>query len=888
MTVVHNASTTLPATAGTFDIPFSGGTPFTYTGGGLYVAYDWGQYTGTKATVTIELATGQTCDMLQAESDAAPPATLECINLGARPETRLSVGPNLADAGVRALYSLGSLPRDVDLGRTFQARVTNDGNIDLMSLPVTLSITGADSFTDTQIISLPSCTSTTVTFAAFTPSALGSCSATVSVPGADGNSANDSLSHALEITPNICSYQYPGPPAGAGIGSSGGTAELVARFNSADATEINSVIAEFARASAATYRVTVYRDDGSGAPGAQLYLDSADRTIDAAGTVTIALPGPIAVGPGDFFVGVRQTNTVNMTLGISGEQPLRPGTFFVSRNGGAFSDFAPGLPYKPNIGAVLGACPTMTVSPSSLPSGTAGVAYSDVNFSQTGSEAAITWSEDGALPTGMSFSAGVLSGTPTQTGSFPITVTATDANSCTGSQSLTLTIDCPTIIVSPSSLANGTAGVAYTPVTFNQTSGVGAIGWTETGTLPAGMGFDASTATLSGTPTQTGSFPITVTATDANSCTGSQSLTLVIACPPIDLAPSNLPGGTVGTSYTQSVTASSGIAPYTYEVTSGALPTGLTLSSGGLLAGSPLVPGTFDFTVTATDANRCAGSRAYTVGVVCPTITVSPASLPSALEGNSYTQTLSAGPLSGAYAFTAPPGSLPPGLALDPTTGTLTGIPTAAGTFPFVVTATHVQSGCSGTRSYSIAVTCPTIAVLPAGLPTPVIGLPYSQQFSVTGTSSACTYAVTAGTLPAGLSLSPSGLLSGTPISTAVAAFTVTATDAGGCTGSRSYTVSPANLFFQDDQGRSRFCLNAKTGDYVWQIMAGPAAGLYAGVANIINGGARIISKPGATQTLNVTYDALRRRASGYFFTASGAYSGLADSNTSNNTGGCS
>jgi len=800
MTVVHNASTTLPAAAGTFDIPFSGGAPFTYTGGGLYVAYDWGEYTGTKATVTIELATGQACDMLQAQSDAAPPATLECINLGARPETRLSVGPNLADAGVRALYSLGSLPRDVDLGRTFQARVTNDGNIDLMSLPVTLSITGADSFTDTRIISLPSCTSATVTFAAFTPSVLGGCSATVSVPGGDGYSANDSLSHALEITPNICSYQYPGPPAGAGIGSSGGTAELVARFNSADATEVTSVIAEFARASAATYRVTVYRDDGSGAPGALLYLDSADRTIDAAGTVTIALPGPIAVGPGDFFVGVRQTNTVNMTLGISGEQPLRPGTFFVSRNGGAFTDFAPGLPYKPNIGAVLGACPTITVSPSSLPSGTAGVAYADVTFSQTGSETAITWSEDGALPTGMSFSAGVLSGTPTQTGSFPITVTATDANSCTG----------------------------------------------------------------------------------------SQSLTVVIACPAIDLAPSNLPGGTVGTSYTQSVTASSGIAPYTYEVTSGAQPAGLTLSSGGLLAGSPLVPGTFDFTVTATDANRCAGSRAYTVGVVCPTITVSPASLPSALEGNSYTQTLSAGPLSGAYTFASPPGSLPPGLALDPTTGTLTGIPTAAGTFPFVVTATHVQSGCSGTRSYSIAVTCPTIEVLPAGLPTPVVGLPYRQQFSVTGTSSACTYAVTAGTLPAGLSLSPSGLLSGTPISAAVATFAVTATDAGGCTGSRSYTVSPANLFFQDDQGRSRFCLNAKTGDYVWQIVTGPAAGLYAGVANVINGGAKIISKPGATQTLNVTYDALRRRASGYFFAASGAYSALADSNTSNNTGGCS
>ena len=69
----------------------------------------------------------------------------------------------------------------------------------------------------------------------------------------------------------------------------------------------------------------------------------------------------------------------------------------------------------------------------------------------------------------MSFSGSLLSGTPTQTGSFPITVTATDSNGCTGSRGYTLVINCPTITVNPASLSAGNAGVAYASVTFTQT-----------------------------------------------------------------------------------------------------------------------------------------------------------------------------------------------------------------------------------------------------------------------------------------------------------------------------------------------------------------------------------------------------------------------------------
>ena len=89
----------------------------------------------------------------------------------------------------------------------------------------------------------------------------------------------------------------------------------------------------------------------------------------------------------------------------------------------------------------------------------------------------------------------------------------------------------------------------------------------------------------------------------------------VIICPPITLAPATLPNGATGTAYSQTLTASGGTAPYTFTVTAGNLPVGLMLSASGTLSGTPLLSGASTFTVTATDANGCTGTRSYTVNV---------------------------------------------------------------------------------------------------------------------------------------------------------------------------------------------------------------------------------------------------------------------------------
>jgi uncharacterized repeat protein (TIGR03803 family) len=346
-------------------------------------------------------------------------------------------------------------------------------------------------------------------------------------------------------------------------------------------------------------------------------------------------------------------------------------------------------------------CPTITINPTSLAAGTAGVAYTSVMFTQTGGVGTVTFTETGALPTGMLFSAGVLSGTPTQTGTFNnIVVTATDSNGCTGSQTYTLVINCPTITVNPTSLAAGTAGIAYTPVTFTQTGGVGTITFTESGTLPTGITFSAGV--LSGTPTQTGTFNnIMVTATDSNGCTSSRTYTLVINCPAITVNPTSLAAGTAGVAYTAvTFTQTGGIGAITFTE-SGALPTGVTFSAG-VLSGTPTHIGSFNIMATATDGDGCMGSRAYTLVINCPTITVNPSSVPPAIQAEPYSLqfTETGGVGSTTFSTTS---TLPTGVTLS-SSGLLAGTATEGGMFPITVVAKD-SNGCTGARSVTLSVT---------------------------------------------------------------------------------------------------------------------------------------------------------------------------------------
>lgn len=167
------------------------------------------------------------------------------------------------------------------------------------------------------------------------------------------------------------------------------------------------------------------------------------------------------------------------------------------------------------------------------------------------------------------------------------------------------------------------------------------------------------------------------------------------ACGTIGIAPAALPDGTCETAYSQQLTATGGTAPYTYAVTAGALPPGLNLSAAGLVSGTPTAPGgNFTFTVTATDAKGCTGSQQHTLTINCgPPPEIVADCLPEGTEGSPYSFTLSVNGGAPPYTWSIAAGALPPGITLGATTGTLSGTPTAAGTYTFTVRVTDNVGG---------------------------------------------------------------------------------------------------------------------------------------------------------------------------------------------------
>jgi Putative Ig domain len=261
----------------------------------------------------------------------------------------------------------------------------------------------------------------------------------------------------------------------------------------------------------------------------------------------------------------------------------------------------------------------LAISTTSLPNGTVGIAYS-ASVSATGGATPYTWTITG-LPTGLSASGSSISGTPTQSGSFTITVKVTDSASTPASVQVTLSLTIaapPALAISTSSLPGGTAGTAYM-ATITATGGVTPYTWTITG-LPSGITPTSGTpsASISGTTDSVGSFTVTAKVTDSEStpATVSATLSLTIAqAAALVISTTTLPSGTINVAYSQTLAATGGVAPYTWTQTGGTLPAGLALSSGGMISGTPTATGTSSFTVQAADSESPAQTKSATLSI---------------------------------------------------------------------------------------------------------------------------------------------------------------------------------------------------------------------------------------------------------------------------------
>ena len=420
-------------------------------------------------------------------------------------------------------------------------------------------------------------------------------------------------------------------------------------------------------------------------------------------------PEPVTVSPG---------TSATMTIRFA---PTGAGSYAGSNYQMVFnSDGGQAVIYL--SGAGVGTKP-LSIASTALPDATAGLAYPSTTLSANGGVIPYgTWTvTSGTLPPGLSLnsSTGVISGT-VDTAALPtytFTVSVTDNAGTSTTKALTINVTAMTV-------AN-TALKSWTQLhpgySDRLTATIGGIAvdptkitWTAVGAVPQGLVLNSDgtvTSTVTG-PLMAGANTLTVTATYTDTSvvpnktyTATKTLNLTIN-PAMSISTPSLPAVVVGTNYSQQLVMLGGTPSYTWTRTSGSLPTGVEMSTSGLLTGLTSGTGTFSFTVQVTDSLGATAQRALTIQVN-PTLSLTTTSLPPVTSGFAYFQQLAATGGTRPYTWSLS-GNVPPGVTLDTATGVLSGTATGAADYDFLVQVKDLNNA-TDSKLYTVTVNSPGV-----------------------------------------------------------------------------------------------------------------------------------------------------------------------------------
>jgi serine/threonine-protein kinase len=392
----------------------------------------------------------------------------------------------------------------------------------------------------------------------------------------------------------------------------------------------------------------------------------------------------------------------------------------------------------------------------------------------------------------------------------PVAVTSSPATytlSCTTPKTTTLALTA-TAAVSPATQTLTSCTAAAPTFTFSA-----AISDNKAGTvsyhwkLPSGNG---ATRTLSfakaGSQTVTTTYKPTsdsaggsgsVVVTSPGSAT-SNAAAFTLTCGAALAITSNAPAtATVGTAYSGKVTASGGKGTYTWAAVTG-LPAGLTATASGAtltISGTPTTAGTATIPLSVHDSAtpEGTGTGSLTLTVSDKAMSVTTAAATTATTGKAYSGTATATGGNGTYTWTAATG-LPAGLTATASGATLTisGTPTTAGTFTVTLYASDTESTPkTATATLTITVSA-AMSVTTTSLVAGTDGTAYSATVAATGGSGTATWTATG--LPAGLSISSAGTISGTPAVSGTFPVAVTATAGTSASATLSLVINPATV----------------------------------------------------------------------------------------------
>jgi hypothetical protein len=407
----------------------------------------------------------------------------------------------------------------------------------------------------------------------------------------------------------------------------------------------------------------------------------------------------------------------------------------------------------------------------------------------------------GSLPAGLTLAAnGSISGTPAANAATQMfTVQATDTANAIATQQFTISINPQVAIVAPSpqSLTAAIGGGFNLQLSTSAGTGVSPFTWAVASgsTLPAWLTFSPS-GLLSATsvPITALTSQFTVQVTDAANVTASLPLNLTV---PIKITNTSLPAAEqTQASYSATLAAQGGSGTYSFTISTGSLPAGLTLAASGSISGTPSAnAATQTFTVQATDTTNTSATQQFTININ-PQVAIaapSPQSLTAAIGATNFSLQLATTANTGVGPFTwsvANGSTLPVWLTLSPS-GLLsaTSVPTTANTATFTV---QVTDAANVTNTLPLTLTVPIKVVTPATLPTgEQTQASYSTTLAAQGGTGTYSWVASQGSLPAGLNLATNGSISGSPAGNATSqTFTVTVTDSGTGTQQQQFTIA--------------------------------------------------------------------------------------------------
>lgn len=310
------------------------------------------------------------------------------------------------------------------------------------------------------------------------------------------------------------------------------------------------------------------------------------------------------------------------------------------------------------------------------------------------------------------------------------------------------------------------------------------------GALPEGITLRAATGQLVGVAGSPGRANPTFEVKDADGASASATLALYVVPRPLTIVTSRLAMAREGTALDVPLTANGGVAPYSWRIEEGALPSGVTIDDDRI-AGTPREFGAFAFTLAVDDAEATSATKALELFVVSRAPMVTTSTVPKGRVGEDYEARIQATGGTPPYAFELASGALPMGLGVD-IQGGLTGIPEEPGDFAFSVGIVDADLQRSEV-ALMMRVVAP-LEILTVGLPQLVAGRTLDVTFEAAGGEPPYTWALE-GALPTGVAFDPSGHLSGTSESSGTYALTARVTDADGFTRAALFSLRVADRY---------------------------------------------------------------------------------------------